>query len=48
MTKQDIIKILKDLQESYIERIEKGDWSMASDIHDEIIRWLREVKEYKL
>lgn len=48
MTKTDIKSIIEDLRDKYENEVADGDYTTAIDIHDEITRWMRELKEWKL
>jgi len=45
--KRTICKTLQDLFIDYENACDDGKWSLATDIHDEIRQWLRELREYK-
>jgi hypothetical protein len=47
MKKEEIIKMIKDLQKIYLKHMEKGNWSMGVDTHDEIRRWTEDLKRFK-
>jgi uncharacterized protein YeeX (DUF496 family) len=48
MNKHDIKEIIGKLMSEYELAIEDEHWSTAVDIHDEISRWMRELKEFKV
>ncbi len=48
MKKEEIEDIIKSLREEYLEKLDDGYFSTIVDIHDEITRWERELKEKEI
>jgi hypothetical protein len=48
MTKQDIKDLIYELHDKYYVAISENKLTIAIDIHDEISRWMRELKEWKI
>ena len=44
MNRKQIMSIIRELAETYIKFIVEKDWSMASDVHDEIRKWTEDLK----
>ena len=44
MNRKQILNIIRELAETYIKFIVEKDWSMASDVHDEIRKWTEDLK----
>uniref|UniRef100_A0A6M3IFK2 Uncharacterized protein n=1 Tax=viral metagenome TaxID=1070528 RepID=A0A6M3IFK2_9ZZZZ len=44
MKKEDILEIINRLKIKYLLCVEKGNWSLMVDIHDEIDRWNSNLK----
>lgn len=47
MNKKEILQMIHELQVKYLKYIDEKDWSMASDIHDEIRKWIDDLKNNK-